>query len=311
MVCKPLAIKCAGNIFSTLLIVCFGCIQTALAGGLTISPVLLELDALHKAVTVTLRNGGDIPLTFQSSALIWQQIDGIDQYTPTDAVLVAPAIIEIPAQSSQVFRVTLRQFAPGFMEQSYRLLLEDVSRPPSDNEKPAVALRLIHSLPLLVAPAGKTTVGLRWSPCPAQDKPDCVRLTNAGNRHVKVRTITISGQTESNSGAENWQQQLDTPATLLAGAWRDWKFDLPKTGASISEISVKNERDTFIVATRETFTEPNKSTALTVPAAISCLLIPSQDAPYAQAFVQNPGTDPAFRTADLQPCASNAGGNTR
>ena len=209
MVCKTMAIKCAGNFFSALLIVCSGCFQTALAGGLTISPVLLELDALHKAVTVTLRNGGDTPLAFQSSALIWQQIDGVDQYSPTDAVLVAPAIIEIPAQSSQVFRVTLRQFVPGFIEQSYRLLLEDVSRPQSDNERPAVALRLIHSLPLLVAPAGKTTVELRWSPCPAQDKPDCVRITNVGNRHVKVKTITISGPTESSSGADDWQQQLD------------------------------------------------------------------------------------------------------
>ena len=305
-----MAIKCAGNFFSALLIVCSGCFQTALAGGLTISPVLLELDALHKAVTVTLRNGGDTPLAFQSSALIWQQIDGVDQYSPTDAVLVAPAIIEIPAQSSQVFRVTLRQFVPGFIEQSYRLLLEDVSRPQSDNERPAVALRLIHSLPLLVAPTGKTTVGLRWSPCPAQDKPDCVRITNVGNRHVKVKTITISGPTESSSGADNWQQQLDAPATLLAGAWRDWKFDLPKTSVTVSEIAVKSERDIFI-ATRETFTEPDKSTALTVPAAISCPFIPSQGAPYAQAFVQNSGTDPASRTADLQSCASDAGGNTR
>lgn len=275
------------------------------AGGLTISPVMIELDSPRKAVAVTLRNSGDTTLTFQSRVLVWQQVGGADRYLPTDTVLVAPSIIEIPPQSSQVFRVALRSGDPTRFEQSFRLLLEDVSRPEPGDGKPAIALRLIHSLPLFVAPAGKTVMDLRWSPCAPEGQSSCLRLSNVGNRHVKVRSLTISG--------ERWQRHLNTPATLLAGAWREWRFDHQQGEADITAIRVQNDRE-VLVAVREIFESPTDGTRV-----VSTQALPSACTPealeailHAQATAQGPSTLAADRiTDDLQSCAGSTAGESR
>lgn len=282
-----------------LLVASLGVLQPVWAGGLTISPVMIELESPRRAVGVTLTNGGDTTLTFQSRALAWQQVDGVDRFVLTDALLVAPAIIDIPPQSSQVFRVALRRTDPQLVEQSFRLLLEDVSRPESENGKPAVALRLIHSLPLFIAPVGQAVIGLRWTTCDPPAESGCVRISNVGNRHVKVRSVTISG--------ERWQRQLDDAATLLAGAWREWRFDRHPSDAAITTIAVQNDRD-VLVATRERTESPLQTGTLVASEALPTACTPEalEAILHAQAFSQDSGKPAADRIAAyLQSCPGN------
>lgn len=305
MACNAMAQQRAVHFFGALLTALLCAWTSAGAAGLTISPVMIELDSPRRAVAITLSNGGDTTLTFQSRAVVWQQTEGGDRYSPTDALLVAPAIIEIPPQSSQVFRVVLRSTDALPIEQSFRLLLEDVSRPESGDGKPAVALRLIHSLPLFVAPSGKTLWDLRWSACAPEGQSNCLRISNAGNRHVKVRSVTIRG--------ERWERQLDVSGTLLAGAWREWRFDRPAGDPAITAIAVQNDRE-MLMARRDDRRSPqdtptiaaseNPSAACT-PEAIEAIL-------YAQASAQAPGMPAADRIADdVRACADGSGSGPR
>lgn len=207
-----------------------GCATVAGAAGVTISPVVLEIDSPRKAITVTLTNNGDRPIIFQAEALVWQQINGTDQNEPTDELLVVPPIIEVPARASQIFRVMLRSRVPSPVERTYRVMLEDITEEQAASSGQAsVAFKLTHNLPVLIAASGKVVNALRWKPCPPDAAPAssarpsteaCVRLLNAGNRRVKVQTLTLGG--------DGWQQALSLKdgVNVLTGSEREWRVPL-------------------------------------------------------------------------------------
>ena len=63
----------AAVLFGALLAFLLGLSQSVRAGGLTISPVMIELESSRKAVAITLTNDGETTLTFQSRALTRQR----------------------------------------------------------------------------------------------------------------------------------------------------------------------------------------------------------------------------------------------
>ena len=218
----------------------------AQANGVTVSPVVIEMDSPRRAVAVTITNDNDVAIRLQSAGLVWLQQGGRDRYEPTDDVMVVPAIVEVPAHSSQLFRVALRKPSTSPVERSYRVLLEDISDVPPASDKSgtagaAITLRFNHNLALMVAPAAKPIQAIRWTPCslatsgtaaappatPAADQT-CVRVLNAGNRRMKVKTLTISG--------DGWQQTLGIKdgINLLAGADREWT--LPVKAGQVNTV---------------------------------------------------------------------------
>jgi fimbrial chaperone protein len=189
--------------------------------GVLISPVVVEVASARRPVAVSVTNDGDRPVTYQTDALAWQQVDGADHFESTDELLVVPPIVEVPAKGSQVFRVMLRSRAPSPVERSYRLVLEDITEAAAPAAgQAAITFRLSHSLPVMIAPAGKVLNALRWKPCAgdaaAQPRALCVRMLNAGNRRVKFKTLTVAG--------EGWREVLSLGAgeNVLAGAQREW-----------------------------------------------------------------------------------------
>ncbi|WP_174627544.1 fimbrial biogenesis chaperone [Candidatus Methylobacter favarea] len=188
---------------------------------ITISPVLIELSTARRIVSVTVSNPSEQAMSFQAETLAWSQADGTDHYQPTEDLLIAPPIAEIAPQSSQIFRVALRRPLSATVEQTYRLVLEDVSKElhpqPGD-----VAIRFKHNLPVYVTPAGEAKAAPRWSRCAAAAGKGCVRLDNAGNHRLRVSELTVAGQ--------GWQQKIPGGA-VLAGAWKQFNFDLA-TGRS-------------------------------------------------------------------------------
>jgi fimbrial chaperone protein len=208
---------------------------TALAGSvqaITISPVLIELSPAQRVVSVTISNPSDQAMSFQAETLAWSQPDGTNHYEPTDDLLVAPPIAEIPPQASQIFRVTLRQPLSGTVEQAYRLVLEDVSEELAP-QPGVVAIRFKHNLPVYVTPPGEAKAASRWSRCAAAAGKGCVRLDNDGNRHLRVSELTVAGQ--------GWQQKIPGGA-VLAGAWKQWSFDLASGRSQPDSIIAKTEQ---------------------------------------------------------------------
>ena len=216
--------------------------SSAASAGLNISPVVIEIDAARRAVAVTVSNLGTETVTFQTDTRVWRQVNGVDQFDATADLLVVPPIFKVAPNASQVFRVTLRQPQPSLTERTYRLLLEDISEVQrAVTGAAAVGFKFVHNLPVMVAPAGRVTTAARWSTCasnPAVAKAEtCVRVFNAGNRRVRVQSLTVTG--------DGWQQLVPVTDTvnLLAGAEREWRFLLPsgQTGA-VRGVQVQTAR---------------------------------------------------------------------
>lgn len=209
-----------------------------------IAPVLVELGARQRvvAVTVSLSDKASAPLRLQAELLRWRQdLQGAAVTEPSDDLLVSPPIADVQPGGKQVFRVALRGARPRPEELAYRLIFEDLAVPSaSGDDAPGlnIKFRLRYDLPVLLAPAGPVVNALHWKPCEpakpteataaaAQVKPEtprmgeaCVRLFNAGNRRVKVQTLTVLGG--------QWQKALGLKEgdNLLAGDTREWHVPL-------------------------------------------------------------------------------------
>jgi fimbrial chaperone protein len=172
---------------------------------------------------VTLYNRGDMPVVIQSSTATWSQREGKDIYDPSDALLVAPAIAEVPAGGMQVFRITTRKALPTSGEQAYRLYLEDVTAPEDGS---GLNLRVRHNLP--VTAGGQNAKG----PVPILGacslSRHCLRVENAGGRHLKIEKLEIAGADHNRS--------LTIGKTVLAGAWKE--FDLGQQVQSTEPLKI-------------------------------------------------------------------------
>jgi fimbrial chaperone protein len=209
--------------------------SAALAGSvqaLTISPVLIELSPAQRVVSVTVSNPSDQAMNFQVETLAWSQPDGTNHYEPTEDLLVAPPIAEIPPQGSQIFRVTLRKPLSGTVEQTYRLVLEDVSEELAP-QPGIVAIRFRHNLPVYVTPPGEAKAAPRWSRCAAAAGKGCVRLDNDGSRRLRISELTVAGQ--------GWQQKIPGGA-VLAGAWKQFNFNLASGRSPPTSITAKTDQ---------------------------------------------------------------------
>lgn len=192
------------------------CLESATAMG--VSPILVELSPARRVASVTLTNPTDRPKSVQAQLLTWIQQEGIDQYAETDALIVTPVIAQIAAGGTQVFRVALRSRTAQPVEQAYRLILEDVTEESASPSASNVSLRYRISLPVMSAPQEAARPMPRWTLCPAPPGKTCVRLDNDGNRRLRLSTLVLEGK-------EGWRREVSGAGTVLAGSWKEWRFD--------------------------------------------------------------------------------------
>lgn len=210
-----------------------GALFAASVQAVTVSPVRVELSPAQRVATVTISNSSDQPISFQAETLTWSQQDGADRYEPTDELLVAPPIAEIPPQSSQIFRVALRGPLAEADERAYRLILEDVSEILAP-QPGTIAIRFNHNLPVFAVSANDAAKAEpRWSRCAASPGKGCVRLDNYGSRHLRLSELTVTGP--------GWRQTIQG-GTVLAGAWKRWLFDLPSGGSPPAGITAMTDQ---------------------------------------------------------------------
>lgn len=219
------------------------------AAQLVIGPTAVEFGSKQRVstVTVTLDSKAKAPMRLQAEVHRWQQNLAGDAVTEeTTELLVTPPITELRPGQRQIFRLALRGQRPAPEELAYRLILEDISGSTGSAQlAPDVAInfRMRYDLPVVIAPAGPIVNQLRWKPClhatsasgsksgssplTSSSPSACVRMLNAGNRRVKVQTLTISG--------DGWQQAMPFKegVNVLAGAEREWHVPLQpdQTGA--------------------------------------------------------------------------------
>jgi fimbrial chaperone protein len=217
---------------------------------LTISPVLVELSPDRRITSITISNPADHPVSFQTQILAWSQSEGTDVYAESDELIVVPPIAEVGAGESQIFRVTFRA-APGPQERAYRLIFEDVTDMVSAAQaagEPRIDIRINHSLPVFITARGKALAQPRLGSCASLVQATtatsrCIRLDNDGNHYVQIKSLTVAGT--------DWRKTLNSGARVLAGAWRQWTFDVPPH--AVEDLIVQADTSGGVV----TFTLPS------------------------------------------------------
>lgn len=203
------------------------------ASQVLINPVVVEFNTNQRiaSVTVSLSDKAAAPMRLQAQVLRWEQDPhGADVSQPSNDLLVTPPIADVRPGEKQLFRIALRGARQGPAELAYRLILEDVASAAPGNSganSMSIQFRMRYDLPVLIAPSSPVVNALQWQLCQPAALPGesiapgaCVRILNAGNRRVKVKTLTLVG--------DGWQQAWADKdgINILAGAQREWHVPL-------------------------------------------------------------------------------------
>jgi fimbrial chaperone protein len=201
----------------------------------TISPTVIDINSKQKIVTLTFVNDTGREINIQSSALLWKQVNGKDTYSPTNDLIVVPAIVTIAGGKSQNFRVTKRVLDGADVEQSYRLYLEDITPDFVDpkNANQGVFFKFNQNLPVYYY-TGKANQknSLKVSFCSAESKQTCVRVDNSES----VRAILNNISFKSPDGKPLNNVDANVNGTILSNSWKEFRFNTPA-----------NKSDTLII----------------------------------------------------------------
>ncbi|WP_278648722.1 fimbrial biogenesis chaperone [Burkholderia lata] len=162
---------------------------TAHAASLQISPVTIEFGNDDTAAGITLHNPGERPVYGQVRVFRWDQADGQDTLTPTQDLVASPPLIEVGTQSEQLIRVVRASRAPAGIEQSYRLLIDELPQP-GETPTNGVSIRLRYSIPVFVEPAANGAPQLDWALLHSNGGW-VLRVRNGGARRAQLASVEL------------------------------------------------------------------------------------------------------------------------
>ena len=199
----------------------------ATAGSFQVNPIRVELGKGATTAVITVRNDGDETVVVQSSIVSWTQSNGQDTYSPTSEALVTPPVMTVAPGAEQIVRVGLRRAVDPQHELAYRVFLQEVPSPPKPGFSGLqVALRV--GLPVFVAPVAPAPRQLEWSARVAPGGKIVLTGRNAGNAHVQVTDVALSGPGGDTVAHES------SLAYVLAGQTRDWTLAAPPDPAKLA-----------------------------------------------------------------------------
>jgi len=204
------------------------------AAALSVSPTRVTFAAGTTSGALTLANTGDSDTVVQVETFAWEDVTAVDQLQPTRDILAVPAVFELPAGGRQIIRVALRAERDPEREQAYRLLITEVPTEDADSGA-GVRFALRMSLPVFVTPQGAAP-DPQWR-LEGDGNGARLRLANAGNAHIHVRSLEIVA-----GGGDRLLASFTRPVYVLAGQSHVWALDsdLPDGAARVTVKAVTN-----------------------------------------------------------------------
>lgn len=183
------------------------------AATLDVTPISHELPPGKNALSMTVVNRGDAPVTVQMRGFDWSQDERQERLAPNDAVLISPAIVTLAPGKSQIVRALFPDGEAGALrERSHRLLIDEIPSPGEGAAPVRLALRL--SVPVFRSAKAQRPAALDW-----QLEAGSGRLwaRNEGGMRERVRDLELRL-------ADGTRATLLAPATpyVLPGASRSW-----------------------------------------------------------------------------------------
>lgn len=178
--------------FAALIVLLLGVLcSSATAGSFQVVPFYIYLDRDNSRATLKVINTGGEHITVQLMAVSWSQDStGRPKLESSDDLVFFPRIFTVEAGQERTVRIGLVAAPTDAVERTYRLFIRELPVAESGQIMLRVAVQI--SIPVFVSPKDPTPkpeiVGVELR----QGKL-LLRVHNAGNAHVLVKTIRITG----------------------------------------------------------------------------------------------------------------------
>lgn len=125
---------------------------SSLAASLQVAPISIAFSPQEKAKEIWLTNTSERPIRAQTRVLIWSQVAGQDQVNPTRDLVASPSITEIKAGEQQLIRIIRIAPQNTAVEQTYRLLIDELPSSGQADAQTGLQLLLQYSIPVFIQP---------------------------------------------------------------------------------------------------------------------------------------------------------------
>jgi fimbrial chaperone protein len=126
---------------------------SSLAASLQVAPISVAFSPQEKAKEIWLTNTSERPIRAQTRVLIWSQVAGQDQVNPTRDLVASPSITEIKAGEQQLIRIIRIAPQNTAVEQTYRLLIDELPSSAQADAQTGLQLLLQYSIPVFIQPS--------------------------------------------------------------------------------------------------------------------------------------------------------------
>lgn len=134
----------------------------ALAGGIQVEPVLLDLTAPTAAGVLTLRNNENFDVAVQTRVLRWSQNDGKESLEPATEVVASPPIVTLAPGADYTVRVVRTSKQSVRAEESYRLWVDQLPNAHRQSQS-GINILLRQSIPVFFRAAQLTRGNIAWA----------------------------------------------------------------------------------------------------------------------------------------------------
>ncbi|MGA2649183.1 MAG: fimbria/pilus periplasmic chaperone [Terracidiphilus sp.] len=179
---------------------------------LSVVPVNIVISPGQRSSSLTVTNTGNSETAVQIRAYAWDQKNGEDQLTASDAVVLSPPIARIAPGALQVIRIILRK-PPVGRESTYRILIDQIP-PPAEPGIVHMVLRL--SIPIFAKPETRAVSHVQFHMEIDGGKLFLVGV-NDGLSHEVINGIELLA-----SDGRNLKEEVSASPYILAGATRRW-----------------------------------------------------------------------------------------
>jgi fimbrial chaperone protein len=196
----------------------------ARAAEVEINPVVVTLGPRTKSAIVTVKNVGNETARFEMQARGWTQTPAGEMVlSATEDVAVFPPLLTLAPGEQRNLRIGAVA-APGPVEKTYRVFLQELA-PPEKPEGPSQVRVLSRiGLPVFLSPPqpqDRTLLrGLAVSGGRAR-----FQIVNDGNAHARPTSVKLVGLGEG--GSPVLEREL-TAWYVLAGSRRDYDLEIPR-----------------------------------------------------------------------------------
>lgn len=204
-------------------ILALGLAPAAFAGGLEVSPVLVELGKPSLSSVINVKNDGDELKRYQLEMMSWGEApSGQMELSPTKDVVFFPQLLTLKPGESRNVRVGVTQPA-GAKERTYRLFVTELPglKPPGSERQVQVLTRV--GIPIFIVPA-QAANRVELTPLSVKKGNATFGLANSGNAHARPAKVVFTAA--DGQGNAVFQKSWDG-WYLLAGGERDYTVQIP------------------------------------------------------------------------------------